>query len=413
MARREQGEAGHDPTRREFFRTFGQETVRNAGAVMGAAAELRRVGGAAARDLLDLGALPELEPPARPIFSSAYRLTEDAMLILDQRDLPGQMSILTCREPTEIASAIRAGALNGGPVLAEVVAYGLVLALDAAAGRPAQSRDQVFRSAANALAAARADVHALRWALARMTDRYDELTADDPASPDLTASMRAEADLIATDAGINHAALGRTGAEAISARASESGRDGQVNVLMHGDMGPLSCGLVGTGTSVVQSLIAGGRAVHVWVTEAAPSTQGARISAYQLTQLDVPHTVIADSAVGWLLSSRRVDGALLRGDWVAANRDTGALIGSQSVAQLCVVAGVPVYVCAPSSAMDAQILDGSGLAVDVRSPAELTDGTADAARIARPAVFGVRLNPTTDVVRSGLITATFSETGVG
>lgn len=426
MARREGDEASHDPTRRDFFRTFGQETVRQAGAVMGAAAELRRASGAAARTLLDLGAIPEpvevrdpvrddaylTQPAIQPTFGSAYRLHDDAMLILDQRDLPGRMSILTCHEPTEIASAIRGGAVTGGPVLAEVTAYALVLALDGVEGRAAQSRDQVFRSAANTLASARTDVHALGWAIARMTDRYDELTADDPAPADLTASMRAEADSIATEAPLNHAALGRTGAAAISARAAESGWEGPLNLLMHGDMGPLTCGLIGTGTSVVQSLIAGGRTVHVWVTEAAPSSEGARIAAFQLTQLDVPHTVIADSAVGWLLSSRRVDGALLRGDRVAANRDTGALIGSQNVAQLCAAAGVPVYVCAPSSATDPQVLDGSGFAAAVRSPSELTDGTADALGATRPAVFGVRLNPTTDVVRSGLITGLFSEMGV-
>ena len=423
MARREQDEASHDPTRREFFRTFGQQTVRNAGAVMGAAAELRRAGGAAARELLDLGAVPEhievREPvrdaaqPAQPTFNSAYRLSDDAMLILDQRELPGRLSILTCREPTEIASAIRSSAIIGGPVLAEVAAYGLVLALGAAEGRSAQSRDQVFRSAANTLAAARGDVHALRWAIARMTDGYDQLTADDPDVPDLTASMRAEADAIAAEAALDHAALGRRGAAAISLRATESGQDGPINLLMHGDMGPLSCGLVGTGTSILQSLMASGQPVHVWVTEAAPSTEGARISAFQLAQLDVPHTVIADSAVAWLLASRRVDGALLRGDWVAANGDTAALIGSLSVAQLCASAGVPVYVCAPRSAVDPEVRDGRGLVVDLRSPAEQFDGILEPPGAARPALFGVRLNPTTDVVRAALITALFSETGIG
>ena len=419
MARREGDEASHDPTRRDFFRTFGQETVRQAGAVMGAAAELRRASGAAARTLLDLGAIPEpvevrdpVRDEAEATFSSAYRLSDDAMLILDQRDLPGRMSILTCHEPTEIASAIRGGAISAGPVLAEVAAYSLVLALRVAEGRPAQSRDQVFRSAANTLAAARTDVHALGWAIARMTDRYDELTADDPAPADLTASLRAEADAIASEAALNHAALGRTGAEAISMHATRSEQDRPINLLMHGDMGPLSCGLVGTGTSILQALMVAGRTVHVWVTEAAPGTEGARIASFQLTQLDVPHTVIADAAVGWLLASRPVDGALLRGDWVAANRDTAALIGSLNVAHLSAAAGVPVYVCAPRSAMDPQMLDGSGFVVDLRSPAEVTDATVGAQGATRPAVFGVRLNPTTDVVRSALITALFTETGI-
>src|SRR5687767_2704509 len=112
MARGDEPDGATDPTRREFFRTFGRQTVRNAGAVIGAAAELRRAGGSAARELLDLGSagarggdLAEIPPAPESVasFSSAYRLGEDSLLLLDQRDLPGRMTVLTCRAPTEVA----------------------------------------------------------------------------------------------------------------------------------------------------------------------------------------------------------------------------------------------------------------------------------------------------------------------
>ena len=169
--------------------------------------------------------------------------------------------------------------------------------------------------------------------------------------------------------------------------------------------------MVGTGTHILQSLMGLDRKVHVWLTEVAPGMEGARISALQLTQIDVPHTVIADTAVGWLLSSRRLDGALLRGDTITTNAETVTVIGSLNVAQLAAAAGVAVYVVAPSSAFDDQASHGRDLTADLRSPAEALAGAVDSDSHARPAVFGVRLTPTTDVVPGELVTAFLTDTG--
>ena len=419
----------YDATRREFFRTFGRQTVRNAGALMGTAAEIRKASGLAARELLDLddaadsaappapaGATPGRVASARSAvsgaagsFRSAYRLADDALLLLDTRDLPGRLTIVTCSEPTEVASSIRSGVVNGGPVLAEIAAYSLWATLSRSAGRDLVARDQAFRAAANTLRGARRDVHALKAAVDRMEQSYDQLTADLTAADGdaLLTAMRAEADAIAGDAQLAHASLGRRGAAAIDAAATADPArqpDSPISLLMHADMGPLSCGMIGTGTAVLQSLVDLGRGVHVWVTEASPGQEGSRITALQLTQMDVPHTVIADAAVGWLLSSRRFDGALLRGDTVAANEDAVALIGSLNVARLAGAAGVPVYVVAPASARDLETTDGASLVVELRSPAEALAASATEAP-SRPQVFGVRLNPTNDVVPRDLVAA--------
>ena len=201
-----------DPTRREFFRTFGRETVRNAGAVAGAAAELRRRSGEAARELLELGG-PGVEvvnaAPSRPIddsvaaFNSAYRLSGGALLILDQRELPIRVSIVTCREPSEVASAIRLGVVNAGPVLGELAAYAIAIASADSTDIDRAGRDQQVRAAANTLRGARRDVSALGAAADRMEARYEQLTAAAGADADghaLAASMRGEADAIATEA---------------------------------------------------------------------------------------------------------------------------------------------------------------------------------------------------------------------
>jgi methylthioribose-1-phosphate isomerase len=408
----------HDPTRREFFRTFGQQTVRQAGTVIGAAAELRRASSDAAREILDPG--PGLPGPTADAgvaesFRSAYRLSDDGLLILDQRELPGRLNVIKVSEPTEVASAIRAGVINAGPVLAEVAAYALALVVQGAAALEPRVRDDRFNGGANTLRGASREAHALAAAIARLESRYVELTAmGNTDGSDFAAAIRAEADAITAEAQISHAALGRAGAGEISTAAvtDRSRTPGEpINLLMHGDAGPLSCGMVGTGTVVLQSLIGLGRKVHVWVTEAAPGLEGARIAAIQLTQLDVPHTVIADTAVGWLLASRRVDAVLLRGDTVCANDDTLAIIGSLNVAHLAAVAGVPLHVLAPRSSYDPGAADGRSLLLDLRSPAEAMAASVGSDGHPRPAVYGVRLNPTTDVVPGALVNRFLTEDG--
>jgi methylthioribose-1-phosphate isomerase len=416
MARR--NDAAADPTRREFFRTFGREAVRNAGAVVGAAAEIRRASGAAARELLDVGVSTDdpadvstsPEPTSGAAFNSAYRLGVRELLVMDQRDLPGRGSILTLGEPSEVASAIRLGAITGGPILGEIAAYSLALAVANGDALSRAGRDQVFSAAANTLRGARRDVHALAAAVRRMEARYEDVGtgATDVDASTLAHALGAEADAIAAEAQLAHAALGQHGARFLVDRSTRPAAP--INLLMHGDMGPLSSGMVGTGTAILQSLVDRGQNVHVWLTEAAPSMQGSRIAALQLMQLDVPHTVIPDTAVSWLTSTRRLDAVLLRGDTVTVAGDTLAPIGSLNVARLAADAEVAVVVVAPSSAWSSDPVDARDLVFNVRSPAETGIRQANP-DVPRPAVFGTRLAPTTDIVPSSLVDIFLTDTG--
>jgi methylthioribose-1-phosphate isomerase len=398
---------GYDARRREFFRIFGRQTVRNVGAVVGAASELRRAGGDAARELLDLGSpvvdapvVVEAAVPQAAGFRSAYRVVDDALLLLDQRGLPGEANVVTVHEPSEVASAIRLGVTNAGPVLGQICAYSLALT----------ARATTFRSGADALRAARRDVRCIGVAMDRMTARYEDLAADGKTGDaDLADGLRAEADAIAMDDALAHATLGRMAADALGAATPPSTEP--ITLLMHGDMGPLSCGLVGTGTAVVQSLMAQGRRVHVWVTEAAPGMEGARLCGPQMMQIDAPQTVIADTAVAWLLAERRVDAALIRADYVCANGDTASVIGARNVAALARAARVPVYSVAPRTSLDADMPDGRSLVPPLRSPAEGPAPEGDSPP-AVPATVAVRLNPTTDVVPADLISGRLTEAGL-
>jgi methylthioribose-1-phosphate isomerase len=379
------GPDDQDTTRRDFFRTFGRETVRQAGAVAGAAAELRRSSLAAARVLFD----PEAEKtdqPAEPIdaidaidptrpdanFRSAYRFTGSEIVALDARQLPDRVATVALTQPSEVASAIRTGVINGGPVLAEVGAYAMALAARAGVGRPDSGRVQQMRAAANTLRFARPEIHALAWSIARLEDLYAVLAGQ--ADPTETADrMQSEADSIASANTRANAEIGRIGAGAILATS-----DGPLNLLVHGDMGPLSCGMVGMGMALIQAIRDHGRDLHVWVTAAAPGGEGGRVTAFSLRQLDVPYTVIPDAAVGWLFANRHVDALLLRGDRVAENGDCGVLIGGLSAAVVAATAQAPVYVLAPRSAYE-PAPDG----VDMRTAEAPTSDVVDAHLITR------------------------------
>jgi methylthioribose-1-phosphate isomerase len=423
MASRDRPET-QDATRREFFRAFGRQTVRQAGELAGAASDLRRNSLAAARELLDLGREPsasgsqarglreEAQAPGAAgtspdsMFRSPYRFTGEDIVVLDQRELPGRVTTFALREPSEIAAAIRSGAINSGPVLAEVAAYAMVLACGSAIGRNEGSVQQRMRAAAGTLRAARREVRALGWAVDRMEAKFDRLADTGADTADIRDGLLEAAHKLAADATAVHARIGRLGAAAIEL---PDGRP--VNLLMHGDMGPLSCGAAGVGTSLIQALNDVGHPVHVWLTEASPTGEGARISTVQLTQLDIPHTVIPDTAVGWLFDHRSIDAVLLRGDRVCANGDCGSLIGSLAVARLAREATVPVHVLAPLASLDAEASDGAAIGVELRSAAEALAADRLAGEAPRPALFGVRLNPTVDVVPAALIDRYLTEAG--
>ena len=380
-----------DPGRRQFFRRLGHETAASAGRAVGAADSLRRGGTTITGELLGYGlgdpgtnarALDaRAASAATPAFSSPYRYTGKALQLLDQRALPNRHAELDCREPTEIASAFRAGVVGGGPILGEIAAYALVLAAEAAAARPPEAMVARLEAASATLTGARPNVRAIRWAVGRMISVGRRSLADAPAA------LLAEAESIATQSAIAHAEIGRVGAEALGAHDRSP-----LNLLAHGDMGPLSCGLVGTGVSIVQTLIAKGTPVHVYVTEGGPRAEGARISALQLAQLDIPHTVLADAAVAWLLDSRDVDAALLRADTVLADGDCVGPLGSASVAHLAATAGVPAYACASTATIVASAGEASGPALEVAARG--------------------RIEPLSDVAPAALLAGLITERGV-
>lgn len=394
-------------TRRQFFRVFGRQTVDSASSMIAGVEAVRRTSRDAVDDLLGPGETPGTTPAApasavaggasgRAAFRSPYRYTGSVLEILDQAALPARAPVIECRAASEVASAIRQGALSGGPVLGQVAGYTFALVAAQDDARSVYGRFAALQAAADTLAAALPINRAVEVATQRAIARA---TAAAEAPPErLAAEVLDEADRIANEAATEHARLGSVGALALGRLVEAATGEGRpLAVLMHGDHGPLTGGHVGPGAAVLQTLIAGGEAVHAWLTEAAPLLEGRR-AAWALAHLDVPHTLVPDTALGWLLASRHLDAVLLRAERVAANGDLVAPLGSLIVAQAARAAGVPVLGVAPLSLFDPAMPDGESVAERLRVPP--TSGSV-----------GARLDPLADVVPDYLLEAVLTEEG--
>ena len=237
--------------------------------------------------------------------------------------------------------------VRGAPAIGQVAAIGLTLSAEHQRdGRP-YARRATLRGAANALINARPTAINLRWAVERVMARYEEvgdLSEDGDAIAD---AMRAEADAIVFEATTDHGRLAGFGLEILP-----SFEDRPVQILTHCNTGPLACGQYGTALGIVQAAHHAERAVHVWVDETRPYLQGARLTAWELAQAGVPHTLLPDVAAGHLMARGEVDIVLVGADRVAANGDTANKIGTYTLAVLAARHGVPFYVCAPTSSID-------------------------------------------------------------
>jgi len=181
-----------------------------------------------------------------------------------------------------------------------------------------------------------------------------------------------------------------------------------LEVLTHCNTGPLASGQYGTALGIVQAAHHAERPLHVWVDETRPYLQGARLTAWELRQAGVDHTLIPDGAAGSLMAAGRVDVVLVGADRIAANGDIANKVGTYPLAVLAARHGVPFYVVAPISSVDLATPDGAAIPIEERSADEVTT-----VRGTRIAPLGTLVhNPAFDVTPAELIGAIVTEEGV-
>lgn len=408
--------SGADLERRNFFRTFSREAFQTAATVVGAASAVRKGSTAAAVELLGLGVDPEAGAGRLAAVMvndsiggrSPFRIDGDRILVLDQRRLPGEIVEAVCISGAEVAALIRDGAVGPGPVLGPLAAYAMALTADRNVASRPFVRSATLRGTANALRNARPDSAALDMALTRVAAAW-EAARGEPVSEDadthlgaaIAAAVRAEADAIATEAMVALSRLVEHGVAVLPQPV-----DRPLEVVTIGASGPLSAGLVGTAMGIVAAVAAAGRPIHAWVLEARPGRAGARIGAAELAASDVPTTVIADGAMGWLFGGRTIDAVLVGADWIAANGDVANVTGTYPLAALAARHEVPVYVCAPRLAISERKMTGDALSIIMRG----RDQLAMPGEIAAEGI-DARV-PLADVTPAELVTAYITDVGV-
>jgi methylthioribose-1-phosphate isomerase len=323
--------------------------------------------------------------------------------IIDQARLPHALHWVRLSTLDEAAHAIRAMQVRGAPLIGATAAYGLALALGE------EASDARLDEAIAVLGATRPTAVNLHWALTRMQLKLQPLL---PAMRECAAWNEA-ADIAEEDVAQN-AAIGQHGLGLLRQLARHDGR--ALNIMTHCNAGWLATVDHGTALSPVYAAYDAGLPVQVWVSETRPRNQGL-LTAWELAQHGVPHTVIADNAAGILLREGRVDAVIVGADRIAANGDVANKVGTYLKALACADNGIPFYVAAPHSTLDFSCLDGSAIPIEERDGDELRvvhglDPRGRPSAVLQLPPGEAVGNPAFDVTPAHLITAIITERGV-
>ncbi|MDH3472423.1 MAG: S-methyl-5-thioribose-1-phosphate isomerase [Rhodospirillales bacterium] len=336
-------------------------------------------------------------------------LAEDgwAVEIIDQTRLPHDF--VTCRLESleDAAHAIRAMLVRGAPLIGATAAYGLALALRA------DPSDGNLASAAETLLATRPTAVNLRWAVEQLRDRVVPLPAAERAA---VAYARA-AEICDEDVAICRA-IGQHGMKLIEEVARARGGKGPVNLLTHCNAGWLATVDRGTALAPIYMAHDAGIPVHVWVDETRPRNQGAGLTAWELAQHGVPHTVIADNVGGHIMQHGQVDLCITGTDRTTATGDVCNKIGTYLKALAAHDNGVPFHVALPGPTIDWSVSNGlAEIPIEERDGRELSEVTG---RTAEGAMATVRITPEAspvanfafDVTPARLVSGLITERGL-
>jgi methylthioribose-1-phosphate isomerase len=304
--------------------------------------------------------------------------------MIDQRLLPTRVKFIDCATVADVCDAISSLAIRGAPAIGAAGAYGVALA-----ARTLGS-DAEVRAAAEKLASTRPTAVNLRWGVQRALEAYERGGAEEALD---VAEQIADEDIA------RNRMLGAHGAAIVPNDA---------NVLTHCNAGSLATVGYGTALGVVRGAVEAGKNVHVWVDETRPVLQGARLTAWELDQLGIDATLVADVVAASLMARGAVDIVVVGADRIAANGDVANKIGTYALAVLARHHGVPFYVAAPTSTIDLSTPNGAAIEIEERDGDEVR--TVRGTQIA-PATIAAH-NPAFDVTPARFVTGIVTEVGV-
>ncbi len=321
--------------------------------------------------------------------------------IIDQTKLPFAFEIARIENLEQMVTAIKTMQVRGAPLIGAAAAYGVALAM------LEDDSDTNLHHAANMLINSRPTAVNLRWAVSRMVIGLQGM----PNMRNLAAWK--EAAKIAEEDVAQNQAIGQHGFELIK----NLYKNKPFNILTHCNAGWLATVDFGTALAPVYAAHDAGLNVHVWVSETRPRNQGAALTAWELAQHGVPHTVITDNAGGHLMQQGLVDMVIVGADRVTANGDVCNKIGTYLKALAAFDNHIPFYAAVPSPTIDWDISNHKDIEIEHRHGDEVAylqglsaDGSVQNVRLIP--IDSPAANPAFDVTPARLVTGIITEKGV-
>ena len=323
---------------------------------------------------------------------------DGAVRLIDQSRLPETVAFLDCRDVESVASAIRELKVRGAPAIGVTAAMGVALGAQTIAATEYESFAKELLAVCNRLAATRPTAVNLFWAIDRMKQKLASLRAEPIAA--IKAALWKESQTILEEDIALCRAIGRHGAALIT--------KGQT-ILTHCNAGALATAGYGTALGVIRAAWEQGKEIQVIADETRPVLQGARLTAWELMQDQIPVTLITDNMAGALMRQGKIHLCIVGADRIAANGDVANKIGTYSVAVLAKAHGIPFYVAAPYSTIDLRTKSGADIPIEQRQAREVT--TVHGSHPVAP--DGVQVyNPAFDVTPAELVSGIITERGV-
>jgi methylthioribose-1-phosphate isomerase len=323
--------------------------------------------------------------------------TGEAVVMLDQTRLPAEIIYRRCGSAEEVAEAIRTMVIRGAPAIGVAAAMGIALGMKQRAGEADPGMEKRMEELGALFSSTRPTAVNLFWAIERMKRVFAARKGEGAEA--VVKALEAEAvGMREEDLEINRK-MGMMGEPLVPQRA---------RILTHCNAGALATAGYGTALGVVRAAVAKGKQVQVLADETRPFMQGARLTAWELSQDGIPVTVITDSAAGHFMSRREVDLAIVGADRIAANGDVANKIGTYAVAVLARENGIPFYVAAPLSTIDLSLPSGESIPIEERNPEEVKRMGSQ-----RVVPEGAKaLHPAFDVTPARYVTAIITEAGI-
>lgn len=317
--------------------------------------------------------------------------------MIDQTRLPAEKVFVDCKTVEEVGQAIKSMIIRGAPAIGVAAAMGVSLGANAITASSFDEFYSAMEKQCDHLGKSRPTAVNLAWAINRMK----QLARDSKnlSIPELKARLKEEALTILTeDISINKA-MGQHGQTLL---------ENDNVVLTHCNAGALATAGFGTALGVIRASINAGKNIRVLANETRPFLQGARLTAWELKEDNIPVKLITDSMCGFFMKNKEVDLVVVGADRIAANGDVANKIGTYMVAVLAKENNIPFYVAAPVSTLDLSLASGDGIPIEERSAEEVVNINRK-----RIAPDGIEVgHPAFDITPNKLVTAIITEEGI-